>query len=73
MFKALEVAYLGLLVSEGQVCMDPMKVQGVSKWLIARNTKDIQTFLGFANFYQQFIRGYSKMAGPLPILTGKEG
>src|SRR5205823_4898603 len=57
-FEALEVEYLGLLVSEGQVCIDPIKVQGVSEWPTPRSKKDIQSFLGFVNFYQQFIQGY---------------
>src|SRR3954462_6680088 len=71
-FKALEVEYLGLLVSEGQVRMDPLKVKGVADWPKPKNKKDIQSFLGFANFYQRFIKGYSEMARPLTKLTGKE-
>src|SRR3954465_10419702 len=51
-FEALEVEYLGLLVSEGQVHMDPIKVKGVSDWLKPKNKKDVQSFLGFTNFYQ---------------------
>src|SRR5205823_14668476 len=71
-FEALEVEYLGLLVSEGQVHMDLIKVKGVSDWLKPRNKKDVQSFLGFANFYWRFIKGYSNMAGLLMKLTGKE-
>src|SRR5205823_14294218 len=71
-FKALEVEYLGRLVSEGQVCMDPIKVKGVADWPKRKNKKDIQSFLGFANFYRRFIKGYSEMAKPLTKLTGKE-
>lgn len=51
-FKVLEVEYLGLPVSKGQVCMDPIKVKGIVDWLKPKNKKDIQLFLGFANFYQ---------------------
>src|SRR3954462_5990637 len=51
-FEALEVEYLGLLVSEGQVHMDLIKVKGVADWPKPKNKKDIQSFLGFANFYQ---------------------
>src|SRR3954471_12558367 len=71
-FEALEVEYLGLLVSEGQVRMDPIKVKGVADWPKPKNKKDIQSFLGFANFYQRFIKGYSEMARPLTKLMGKE-
>src|SRR3954466_15154809 len=71
-FEALEVEYLGLLVSEGQVCMDLIKVKGVADWPKPKNKKDIQSFLGFTNFYRRFIKGYSKMARPLTKLMGKE-
>src|SRR3954470_20539886 len=70
--EALEVEYLGLLVSERQLCMGPIKFKGVVDWLKPKNKKDIQSFLGFTNFYQQFIKGYSKMARSLTKLTGKE-
>src|SRR3954463_1790876 len=51
-FETLEVEYLGLLVSEGQVHMDPIKVKGVADWPKPKNKKDVQSFLGFSNIYQ---------------------
>jgi len=35
--------------------------------------KQVQAFLGFANFYRRFVRGYSEVAKPLTQLTGKAG
>jgi RNase H-like domain found in reverse transcriptase/Reverse transcriptase (RNA-dependent DNA polymerase) len=70
-FKALEVEYLCLIVSEGQICMDPVKVKGVSEWLTNRNKKDMQSFLGFANFYQRFINSYGELTCLLAQLNGK--
>ena len=51
--------------------MDPVKVQGVANWLTLTCVKEIQSFLGFVNFYHQFIQGFSDTARPLHILTQK--
>ena len=50
---------------------DPVKVQGVAEWPEPNCKKDIQSFLGFCNFYQWFICDYGWIAKPLTSLTGK--
>jgi hypothetical protein len=52
--------------------MDPIKVATVVDWLIPKNKNEIQQFLGFANYYQQLIRGFSGVAKPLTSLMGNE-
>jgi hypothetical protein len=52
--------------------MDPVKTQAVTEWPIPRNVKDIQSFVGFCNFYRRFIEGFSRVAKPLYDLTKKE-
>ena len=52
--------------------IDPHKVEAVTRWESPRCIKDVQAFLGFANFYRRFIRGYSKIAAPLSALTRKD-
>jgi hypothetical protein len=52
--------------------MDPTKVEAIQSWEQPRCIKDVQSFLGFANFYRRFIRGYSQIAGPLTQLTKKD-
>ena len=61
--------YLGVVVSHDLVKMDPVKVAGVMEWLILTNKKEVQSFLGFTNFYQRFIEGFSHIACPLFNLT----
>ena len=51
LFTQLKVEYLGLILSQGQVAMDPVKVSGVQDWLIPRNVTEVKSFLGFINFY----------------------
>ena len=48
-----------------------MKVSAVSDWLIPKAVRDVQGFLGLANFYQRFIRSFAKIAEPLTSLTKK--
>ena len=50
-FDQKEIDYLGLVISHGHVGMDPIKVQGVAEWPIPRKLKEVQSFLGFVNFY----------------------
>ncbi len=51
--------------------MDPIKVQGVMDWPQPTKVKDIQSFIGFVNFYQRFIQNFSEIAHPLHMLTWK--
>jgi hypothetical protein len=47
----MTIEYLGLIISEGEICMDPVKVAGVTEWPVPTTRKEVQSFLGFANFY----------------------
>lgn len=51
-FEQLEVEYLGMIILEGQVKMDPTKVKGIAEWPEPKNVKQVQSFTGFCNFYR---------------------
>src|SRR5258708_11243014 len=68
-FAQKEVKYLGLVISKDHVAMDPMKVHGVTEWPTPMKVKEVQSFLGFVNFYQKFICDFSNIACPLYALT----
>src|SRR5260221_4365403 len=70
-FEHQEVDYLGLVISKDHVVMDPVKVQGVADWPQPAKVKDVQSFIGFVNFYQRFICDFSEIAYPLHALTRK--
>ncbi|SJL02936.1 uncharacterized protein ARMOST_06277 [Armillaria ostoyae] len=70
-FEVLETEYLGVIISEGQVRMDPVKLAGIAKWPTPTKKKELQSFLGFTNFYRKFIKNYSKVVRVLTQLTGK--
>ncbi|HEV7736662.1 MAG TPA: reverse transcriptase domain-containing protein, partial [Chlamydiales bacterium] len=71
LFDRLEIPYLGVIISENRIRMDPAKVKGVTEWPVPRAKKQLQAFLGFLNFYRRFIKDFSKVAHPLHHLTGK--
>jgi hypothetical protein len=52
--------------------MDKSKVETIECWATPSSVKDVQRFLGFANFYRRFIKGYSKITTPLTSLTCKD-
>ncbi len=68
-FHVSTVSFLGYVIAQGQVQMDPSKVSAVSNWPTPVSLKQLQRFLGFANFYRRFIRNYSRIAAPLTALT----
>ena len=58
-FHRMEIDFLGMVVGGGQVKMDPVRVEGISKWPTPTLVKELRAFLGFGNFYKDFIDHYS--------------
>jgi len=58
-FSQKEVDYLGVIIGKGEIKMDPIKVQGITDWPIPTNIHKIRSFLGFGNYYKDFIQHYS--------------
>ncbi|KAH0608774.1 uncharacterized protein H6S33_001002 [Morchella sextelata] len=71
-FHTQSTTYLGLIIEPNGIKMDPRKVETVKNWTVPKTVKDVQAFLGFANFYRRFIRGFSELASPLTRLTRKD-
>jgi hypothetical protein len=65
------IEYLGLIISHGHTEMDPIKVAGIMDSPTPKKVKEVQAFLGFCNFYRQFIKDFSHIAQPLFELTRK--
>src|SRR5882724_1660827 len=70
-FEQPMVEYLGLILSEGHMEMDTVKVAGIRDWPTPRNVTEVQSFIGFVNFYRRFVQDFSHVAKPLHQLTKK--
>ena len=70
-FHVKETDYLGFVISDKGVKMDPKKLQAVQDWPKLKTVKDVQSFLGLTNYYRKFIKNYSKVATPLTEATKK--
>jgi len=66
-FEKTTIEYLGVIISHNSVAMDPVKIAGVTEWPAPTNKKEVQSFLGFTNFYRWFIRDFSEHARPLQL------
>jgi len=71
-WKTKEVEFLGVIIGLDGVRMEKKKVQGVIDWLVPKSVKDVQKFLGLANYYRQFVKDFAKIAKLLYEMTRKE-
>ena len=67
-FRTKSVEFLGFIVSTEGVAMDRRRVEAIDTWKEPGTYREIQVFLGFANFYRRFIHQYSKKAAPMTDL-----
>ncbi|GAU28976.1 hypothetical protein TSUD_391740, partial [Trifolium subterraneum] len=70
-FWLSEVKFLGHVISQGGVSVDPSKVEVVLNWERPRSVSEVRSFLGLAGYYRRFILGFSGIALPLTRLTRK--
>jgi Reverse transcriptase (RNA-dependent DNA polymerase) len=71
-FRKLKIEYLGLVVEEGKLAMNPAKLKGILEWPTPKTVKEVRSFQGFGNFYRRFIKGFSNLAHPLNNLLKKD-
>ncbi|KAK3506450.1 hypothetical protein QTP70_000624 [Hemibagrus guttatus] len=71
-FHQSTTQFLGYVISSEGIQMDCAKVEAIKSWPQPGTVKDLQRFLGFANFYRRFISGYSDLTAPLTSLLCKK-
>lgn len=67
-FNVAEVDFLGYVISANGVAMEKDRITSISEWPEPASVKEVQVFLGFANFYRRFIEGYSRIVHPITNL-----
>jgi Reverse transcriptase (RNA-dependent DNA polymerase)/RNase H-like domain found in reverse transcriptase len=68
-FSKTRIEYLGIIIKQGRIAMDLVKLGGIRDWPTPATVKQVWSFLGFGNFYQKFISHYLDLAQPLNYLT----
>jgi hypothetical protein len=58
-FGMPSINYLGVILEKGVTHMDPVKTASIKNWPAPKTVKDVQSCLGFCNFYQTFIKGFA--------------
>jgi len=71
-WKVREVEFLGVVIGPKGVEMQKEKMEGVLNWPAPRNIKEVQKFLGLANYYRRFIKDFARVVAPLHVLVRKE-
>ena len=71
-FNKEHIKYLGMVIQEGKISMDSVKVKGIQDWPKLTTVKQVRSFLGFGNFYRKFIKQFSELARPLNDLLKKD-
>jgi RNase H-like domain found in reverse transcriptase/Reverse transcriptase (RNA-dependent DNA polymerase) len=71
-FRKPKIKYLGLVVKEGKLAIDLAKLKGILDWPPPKTVKEVQSFLGFGNFYCRFIKGFFHLAHSLNDLLKKD-
>ena len=70
-FWTRKVQFLGHVVSESGVAVDPEKIEAVTKWERPKSVTEIRSFLGLAGYYRRFVKDFSRLAAPMTRLTRK--
>jgi len=71
-FNMEEIPILEVIVGKGQIKMEQEKIKAVKEWKTPGKVKDVESFLGFTNFYRRFIQNFSQITKPLNELKGKK-
>ena len=68
-FFQAEIEFLGNIVGNGTIKMDPSKISTVAQWPTPSTVTELRSFLGLCNHFRKFIKDFASIASPLYALT----
>ncbi|KAF8080328.1 hypothetical protein N665_0954s0003 [Sinapis alba] len=71
-FWQRKIGFLGHVVSEAGVAVDPEKITAISEWSTPKSATEIRSFLGLAGYYRKIVKGFASIAKPMTRLTCKD-
>jgi len=70
-FAQTEIPFLGHIVGQGYIRMEPSRVKAIEDWVEPKNVHEMRVFLGMTNYQRKFVEGYSKVTSILTDLLKK--
>ena len=70
-FYQSKIHYLGHVISGEGIVVDPAKVQAIMECPVPMNVLEVHSFIGLVGYYRWFVKGFSKIAGPITELQKK--
>lgn len=71
-FARPQLKFLGHIVGKHGIAVDPEKIATITKWPVPKTLKELQAFLGLANYFRRFVQHYSTVVAPLTDMVNKQ-
>ena len=68
----MQITYLGHIVSKDSIKTDPKKIEAIKNWPVPKTVTEVQSFLGFTNYYHKFVPKYAQIVKPINQLVSRE-
>ena len=65
------MSFLGQIVSEEGIRVDPKKIEVIIEWKPPRNVMEVRSILGLVGYYKRFVKGFSMIVAPMTRLLKK--
>jgi hypothetical protein len=64
-FYQKKIHYLGHIISQDGIAVDPEKIEAIREWSVPKNVTEVRSFMGLTGYYIIFIEGFLKITHPI--------